>query len=354
MARFLKRTTKAAGLPPGTLVFVGEQRMDKPVIRLMKYDSSDLVERELTQISDLNAFAANQDVTWLNIDGVHEAEVIEEVGRKYSLSPLLLEDVMNTGQRPKVVEYGNHIFVTLKMLQYIEETGKIVSQQLSLVVGEGFLITFQEQKGDVFDPVRERIRLGRKRIRGSNSDFLAYSLLDVVCENYVLIIEILGEKIDDLEERLLENPRQELLFEINRYKQEINYLRKSIRPVREIVNIIQRTDNLLIKNKSREYWRELQEINIQAIEGVESYREVLLDQLNLYHTTMSTKMNDRMKVLTIFSAIFIPLTFIAGIYGTNFDVLPELHFEYSYFIMLGIMVFVASSMLLYFWKKKWL
>jgi magnesium transporter len=221
MARFLKKTTKEAGLPPGTLVFVGEQRMEEPIIRLMEYDSSNLIEKELTYLDELESSEKQQGVTWMNVDGVHDAEIIEAIGKTFSISPLLLEDVMNTGQRPKMVEYGDHVFITLKMLRLIDGADKIVSQQLSLVIGEGLLITFQEQQGDVFDPVRERIRLGRKRIRSSDSDFLSYSLLDVVCENYLMIIEVLGEKVDDLEEKLLADPRQELLLQINRYKQEI-------------------------------------------------------------------------------------------------------------------------------------
>lgn len=354
MARFLKKISKEAGLPPGTLVFVGEQKMEIPLFRLIDFNTENIFEKQLGDISEANEYKNNKSVTWINIDGVHDTGIIDRVGKTFNLSPLLLEDVMHTGQRPKMVEYSNCIFIVLKMLRFDVITEKIISQQLSIVIGDKFLLTFQEQQGDVFEPVRERIRLGRKRIRSADPDFLAYSLLDVVCENYMLVLEVLGEKIDDMEEELLDDPKQEILLQINRYKLEINYLRKCIRPVRDVVNQIQKTENLLVNNKTQPYWRDLQEITVQANEGIDSYREVLADQLNLYHTTMSTKMNDRMKILTIFSAIFIPLTFIAGIYGTNFDVLPELHFEYSYFLMLGTMILVASGMLFYFWRRNWL
>ena len=354
MARFLKKTTKKTGLPPGTLVFVGEQKMETTLICLIDYNPVELIEKQLSDIMDVEQYIGTSNVTWVNIYGVHDTTIVKNAGKVFDLSSLLLEDVMHTDQRPKIVEFDNCIFIVVKMLRFDDASEKILSEQLSIIVGDKFLLTFQEQEGDIFESVRSRIRKGRKRIRRSDPDFLAYSLLDVVCENYILIIERLGEKIDTLEEELLDDPSKEILFQINRYKQEINYLRKCIRPVRDLVNQIPKIEHANIKDETLQYWRELQELAAQASEGIESYRDILGDQLNLYHTTMSMKMNDRMKVLTIFSAIFIPLTFIAGIYGTNFDVLPELHFEYSYFIMLSIMAVVAAGMLFYFWKKKWL
>jgi len=353
MARFLKKTPKESGLPPGTLVFVGEQKMDIPVLWVMDFNINKLTERQIEDVQEVKKYIKKETVTWLNTDGVHQADIVENVGQVFNLSSILLESVMNTGQRPKIVEYENYTFIVLKMLRFEEASEKIISEQLSIVIGDQFLLTFQEQQGDVFEPVRERIRKARIRIRSSGPDFLAYCLLDVVCENYIQIVEMLGEKIDALEEELLDDPSKETLLQINRYKQEINYLRKCIRPVREIVNHVQKTENSIIKSQTLEYWRSLQDLTIQANEVIDSYREVLADQLNLYHTTMSGKMNDIMKVLTIFSAIFIPLTFIAGIYGTNFDVLPELHFEHSYFVMLGMMAVVAIGMLFFFKKQKW-
>lgn len=353
MARFYKKSTKKAGLPPGTLVFVGEQKMESSLIRLIEYNPDELIEKEVNDISEVERNKTTSNVTWVNIDGVHDADLVNSTGRIFDLSPLVLEDVMNTGLRPKIVEFDNCLFIVLKMLQFDEEIKKIVSQQISIIIGQNFLLTFQEQVGDVFNPVRERIRKGRKRIRSSGPDFLAHSLLDVICENYNYIIEVLGEKIDGLEVELIKNPRNELLLQINQYKQEVNYLRKNIKPVREIASKILKTENGIIQNSTLQYLGELQELTIQASEGIDSYRDILGDQLNLYHTTMSTRMNDRMKILTIFSAIFIPLTFIAGIYGTNFDVLPELHYENAYFIMLGFMALVAIVMLTYFKRQKW-
>ena len=353
MARFLKKKAKKKGLPPGTLVFVGEQKMENPLLRLIDYHQTDCTECQIEEIEAMTTYKDENSVTWLNIDGVHEVDVIRKVGKLIGLSPMLLEDIMDTSQRPRILEYENCTFMVLKMLRFEGETEKIIAEQLSMVIGDKFLLTFQEQRGDVFEPVRERIRKGRKRIRSSGPDYLGYALFDVVCENYVHIIEILGEKIDGLEEELLDDPDKEILLQINRHKQEVNYLRKHIRPVREVVYQIPKTENSIIKKQTLKYWREVQELAIQANEAIDSYRDVLADQLNLYHTTMSTKMNDIMKVLTIFAAIFIPLTFIAGIYGTNFEVLPELHYEYSYFVMLGAMALVAVGMLIYFKKQKW-
>ncbi|GJM29068.1 MAG: cobalt/magnesium transport protein CorA [Cyclobacteriaceae bacterium] len=353
MARFLNKTTKQQGLPPGTLIFSGEQKMEQPLIRVMDFNLDKCSEREVDNVEEIAEYEDTATITWVNIDGVHEVDIVEKAGQFFKLSALLLEDVVNTGQRPKIIEYEDFTFIVLKMLRFDEKSGKIIAEQLSLVISKKFLLTFQEQRGDVFEPIRERIRSGRKRIRSFGPDFLAYCLLDVVCENYIHIIEVLGEQIEDLEEELLDDPKKELPHQINRFKQEINYLRKCIRPVREVIARIPKTENATIKKHSFEYWRDLQELAVHANEAIDSYRDVLADHLNLYHTTMSTKMNDIMKVLTIFAAIFIPLTFIAGIYGTNFEVLPELHYRYSYFIMLGFMALVAVGMLIYFRKQKW-
>jgi magnesium transporter len=353
MARFLKKTTVEKGLPPGTLVFVGEQKMEKPFIRLIDYDPNSCTEAQIEDVKTIEEYINKSTVKWLNIDGVHEISVIENIGRIFGLSSMLLEDIMHTGQRPKILEFEDCTFIVLKMLRFHEKSEKVIAEQISIVIGDKYLLTFQEQRGYVFEPVRERIRKARKRIRSSGPDFLAYSLVDVVCENYLQIIEVIGENIDGLEEKLLSNPDKEIPLQINRYKQEINFLRKHIKPVREIIYQIPKQENFIIKKETLEYWRELQEISLQANDAIDSYRDILADQLNLYHTTLSTKMNDIMKVLTIFAAIFIPLTFIAGIYGTNFEVLPELNYEYSYFVMLGVMGVIAIGMLIYFKKQKW-
>lgn len=239
------------------------------------------------------------------------------------------------------------------MLRVDQTNGKTIVENLSLILTKTVLISFQEQKGDVFEPVRERIRKQKKRIRNGGTDYLAFALLDIVVDNYLYVLSLLGEKIETLEENLLLNPDQKVINEINNYKRELNFLRKSIKPAKEMIFSLAKTDTDLITESTYLHFKELEDNISQANEASDDYREILSDQLNIYHTTISSKLNDIMKFLTVFSVIFIPLTFIAGIYGTNFEYLPELSFKYSYFIMWSLMILIAISMLLFFKKKKW-
>lgn len=354
MARFIKKRSEMPGLPPGTLVFTGTRKMAKAHIRVMDYDEKEIAEYEPATVEQAAHTAGKQGtVTWLNIDGVHDTELIQEVGRVFNLNLLLLEDIANTGQRPKMEDFTNGLLVALKMLRLDTDGQSVISEQFSMVIGEHFLITFQEQAGDVFEPVRERLRNGRKRIRSSGPDYLAYALLDTMVEQYLHIVEVMGEHIERNEERIMRRPNEDLLRDLNDLKQEMNYLRKVIRPAREMVIQLNKTESDLVRHTTFPFLRDTQDLITQASEVVDSYRDMLSDQLNIYHTLVSAKMNDVMKVLTIFAAIFIPLTFIAGIYGTNFDHLPELHYKYSYYIMLSAMALVVVGMLWYFKRKHW-
>ncbi len=353
MARFLKKTTKSRGLPPGTLVFIGTRKMEQTRLRMIDYNESSIVERELTDISECAANIPDNTVTWINVDGLHNPEPIEKIGQLFGLDPLMLEDIMDSSQRPKVDEYDNCVFMIMKMLRIDEATKRIYAEQLSVAIGKNFLITFQEQVGDVFEPVRERLRNNRKRIRSSGPDYLAYALLDTVTENYIRITEALGTQVEEMDNYLLNNPGKTVPAQINRYKQEFNYLRRCVRPAYEALLKIPKLESGLIKKHTLPYYDDLDEMLVKAAEGIDTYRDMLSDQFNLYHTTVSSKMNDIMKVLTIFAAIFIPLTFIAGVYGTNFDHVPELHYKYSYFIMLSVMFVIAAGMVVYFRKNKW-
>jgi magnesium transporter len=266
----------------------------------------------------------------------------------------LLEDVLNTGQRPKLDEFEDTFFVVVKMLRYDDDSDIVIAEQLSIVVGPSFVLTFQEQPGDVFEPVRERLRNGKGRIRGWGSDYLAYALLDSVVDSYIYIIEKIGEEVEELESEVLESVDPELIGEIGRLKREMSFLRKAVRPAREAILKLSKLDSDLIREATAPFLKDLVDISSQAAEAIETYREMLSDELNIYNSSMSHRMNDIMKVLTIFAAIFIPLTFIAGIYGTNFEYLPELHFRYGYFVLWGVLITVAGSMLYYFKKKGWL
>ena len=354
MARFFKKREEIKGLSPGSLVFIGNKKVENIRLRVIDYDESKLKEDELKNIAEGTEYKNTQTVTWINVDGLHDLSLMKEIGKTFDLHPLLLEDILNTGQRPKLEEFDNSLFLVLKMLRYDKEKQMIISEQLSLVLGSTFLLTFQEQPGDVFEPVRERIRKQKGRIRGAGIDYLAYALLDTVVDNYIFIIERMGEKIEDIEEEILGIGDSTVMEKINSFKHEMNFLRKSIRPAREAILQLSKLDSEMIHERTIPFLKDMQDLITQASEAIDTYRDMLSDQLNLYNSVVSNRMNDIMKVLTIFAAIFIPLTFIAGIYGTNFEYLPELKYKYSYFIFWGVMLTVTAGMLIFFKKKRWL
>lgn len=354
MARFFKKREKIKGLSPGSLIFIGNKKVENVRIRVIDYDRVQLKEDELIDIAEGAEFKRTNTVSWINIDGLHDISLMKEIGTIFDLHPLLMEDILNTGQRPKIEEFDNCLFLVLKMLRYDGQKQMIISEQLSMVLGETFLLTFQEQPGDVFEPVRERIRKQKVRIRASGIDYLAYALLDCVIENYVFIVERLGEQIEDIEAEILESAEPAVMEKINTFKREMNYIRKSVRPAREAIMQMSKLDTELVHEQTIPFLKDLQDLAIQATEAIDTYRDMLSDQLDLYNSAIGNRMNDIMKVLTIFAALFIPLTFIAGIYGTNFEYLPELKFRYSYFVFWGVLLGVAIAMLIYFKKKKWL
>ncbi len=353
MARFFRKRHETQGQVPGSLIFVGTKKVEQTSIRVMDYDAEQLNEFDFTDINQIKDLHASTTCSWVNIYGLHDVDVIKEVGARFNVHPLVLEDVLNTGQRPKLEEFDDFLFLVLKMFRYDQEEEIVHAEQLSIVIGKGFLITFQERKGDVFHAVRERIRKSKGRIRQSGVDYLAYALLDTVVDNYIHVIERLGERIEELDEEVLNDPGKEVLAEITNAKRELNYMAKSIRPAREAIIQLAKLDTDIMSEPMTPYLKDLQDLTTQATEVVEVYREMLTDQMGIYHSSLSNRMNDVMKVLTIFAAIFIPLTFIAGIYGTNFEYFPELHYRYSYFVFWGVIIVVAASMLFFFKRKGW-
>lgn len=354
MSRIVKKRKEDIGLSPDDISFRGEQKMDKTLLRLIDFDVENLEEIVVENIYTLLEHQKKPTVTWFNVDGLHDTKVIEDIGEGFNFDKLVLAEVMDTQSRPKIHDFGDCILLSIKMLQQNEENNLISVENLSVVLTESVLLSFQEKRGDVFEPVRERIRNQKKRIRTSGTDYLTFALLDIVVDNYIYIVSVLGEKIETLEETLLQEPRKSVIDEIYTYKRGMNFLRKNITPAKEMILALSKIESELIRESSHIHFKELLDNINQAIDSSETYREILSDQLNIYHTTISSKLNDVMKFLTIFSVIFIPLTFIAGIYGTNFDVVPELKYEYSYFIMWGVMIILALGMLVYFRKRKWL
>lgn len=354
MTRFIQKSQKDIGAAPDDLIFRGQRKQEDVLIRLIDFDANKLLEDVLKALNKIKGFQNDKTVTWINIDGLHNTMILEEIALAFNFDRLVMAEVLNTSARPRIVDFENCTLISLKMLQQDAQTGFIKVENLSLILTKEVLISCQERRGDVFEPVRERIRKQKKRIRNGGTDYLTFALLDIVIDNYLYVLSLLGEKIENLEDNLLTNPDQQIINEINRYKRELNFLRKNIKPAREMISTLAKLESDYITESTYVHFKELLDNISQANDVSDSYREILSDQLNIYHTTLSSKLNDVMKFLTVFSVVFIPLTFIAGIYGTNFDNVPELHFKYSYFIMWGVMIVVAISMLLYFKNKKWL
>ncbi len=354
MPKSIKGHAKKAGSSPGTLVHIGEKRTEQTRITLIDFDEQRFQERHLEAIEEAFPLRDLPTVTWINIDGLHEVDVIEKTGRHFNIHPLVLEDILNTGQRPKAEEFENMLFVVLKMLNYNKAAEKIRSEQISLVLGRNFLITFQEMPGDVFNLVRERIRKPQTRIRKSGCDYLAYALIDAIVDHYFIILEALGDKIEDLEAELLDNPTPSTMEIIHSLKREMIHVRKHIWPIREIINGLVKNESSLVQEPIHIYFRDVYDHTIQVIDTIESYRDILAGMLDIYLSSVSNKMNEIMKVLTIIATIFIPITFVAGIYGMNFKYMPELEWRWGYFMVWLLIVVVAGIMIGYFKKKQWL
>jgi magnesium transporter len=354
MPKFIKRLSKKAGAAPGTLVHIGEKKVEKTRIRLIDYDEKELQEKELETIEECFPCKEQPTVSWVNIDGIHDVETIQKIGTHFNIHPLVLEDIVNAGQRPKAEDFDDYVYIVIKMLYYDEKETQVTSEQISLVLGSNFLISFQERVGDIFEGVRDRIRKKKGRIRKSGADYLAYALMDAIVDHYFVIMEKFGEKIEALEEELVGNPKAQTLETIHTMKREMIYFRKQVWPLREVAGGLARGEFALISESTGVYLRDVYDHTIQVIDTLESLRDVLGGMLDLYLSTISNRMNEVMKVLTIMATIFIPLTFIAGIYGMNFKYMPELEWHWGYFMVWGIMVTVVIAMVAYFKKKTWL
>lgn len=349
-----KRRSKKAGLPPGTPVYVGERKDEEVRISVLDYDEMQYQEKEVKDVEECFPFKDTSTVTWINIDGIHRIDIIEKIGRHFGLHPLIQEDIVNTEQRPKMEDFGDYIYIVLKMIYHDENDGEIKIEQVSLILGENFVISFQEKEGDIFSHVRERIRNGKGRIRKMKADYLAYSLLDAVVDNYFFILEKSGEQIEELEDKVVSEPKPETLQEIHKLKRGMIFLRRSVWPLREVINSLERGESSLIQETSRIYLRDVYDHTIQVIDSVETFRDMLSGMHDTYLSSISNRMNEIMKVLTIIATIFIPLTFVAGVYGMNFKFMPELEWQWGYFAVWLIMVGVAVVMVAFFKRKKWL
>ena len=354
MARFLNDRKAASGQMPGSLIHLGTKKLEKVRIRLLNYSIDNYVETEPEILDDCLPYIEKENVSWVNIDGLHDAGVIQKLGDLFEIHGLLLEDMLNTDQRPKVTETEKLMIVILKLLEYDEKTDRLSSEQISLILDDSYLITLQEKVGDYFDPIRDRIRKSKGRLRRKGADYLTYALLDTIVDNYLLIIETLGNMIEKTEAQIFTpNQPKGLMQKIYKHKTEINFLRKNVRPVKEILHRLIENESGFIADENMKYFQDLNDLVVQATESIEIYQMMLNDQMNIYHANLDSKANEIMKVLTVFSAFFIPLTFVAGVYGMNFDNLPELHFKYGYLYFWTIMVLITLGLIIYFRKRKW-
>ena len=342
------------GLPPGTLVHIGKKRMEEVKISIIDYDEEHLQEKETKSIEECFPYKNKPTVTWINVDGLHEIKVVEEIGKCFNLHPLILEDIVDTDQRPKIKDFRDYIFIVLKMLYYDKKDNEIQVEQVSLILGKNYVISFQEREGDVFNAIRERIRNNIGRIRKAGADYLVYALIDAIIDNYFIIIEKLGEKIENLEDKVSSRPKPANLRVIHRLKRDLIFLRKSVWPLREVISILERGESSLILESTNVYLRDIYGHTIQVMDTVETLRDMTSGMLEIYLSSVSNRMNEIMKMLTIVATIFIPLTFITGIYGMNFRYMPEIKWFWGYPIVLLGMLIIGIVMVIYFKRKKWM
>lgn len=354
------RASRKAGLPPGTPVHVGPERTEPVQVTAFAYGPDRLDERTVEDLDRCGEMRDAAAVVWINVDGVHDVEKVQQIGRTFMLHPLVIEDIVNTTQRPKTEDYGGTLFLVVRMLSWDDEPGRIRGEQVSFILGSGFLLSFQEVTGDVFGLIRDRLRNAKGQVRGMGADYLLYALLDAILDQYFLVLEKIGDRLEELEEGQLTSPTQEDLQEIRRLKREMVTLRRAAWPLRDALGSLERSRSDLVTDETSLYMRDARDHVVQVIETAETYRDLLSGAVDLHLSAVSFRTNEVMKVLTIIATIFIPLTFIAGIYGMNFapDVssynMPELNWRYGYPAALAVMVLVALVMLYYFRRKRWL
>lgn len=354
---FTKKRSIKSGLPPGSLVHIGDMPNEAATITIMHYDTVNLEENQFDSVETALVHLKTIDssgVVWVNVEGVHNVELISHLGMYLGLHPLVLEDIVNTVQRPKIEDYGSYLFIVARMLKAVEG-GSFTSEQIGLILTSNAVFTFQEAiNGDVFDSIRARIRAAKGKIRGMGADYLSYCLLDAIVDGYFAVLENTGEAVVEIEEQLTVSADQSILHTINTIKKEIIYLRKAVWPLREALSFMERGDSELIHEGTRFFFRDVYDHTIQVIDTVETYRDLLSGMLDLYLSSMSNRTNEIMKFLTLIGTIFMPLTFLVGVYGMNFKHLPELEWYYGYPALWGVMIVLSLLMVFYFKKKRWL
>lgn len=349
-----KKPKTFKNLSPGTVAYTGKKQAAVTELEIMDYSKDEFHKIETNNVEDGFKFKGTDLITWINVNGLNHANEIIKLGNHFGLHVLIQEDIVSTYQRPKIDEYNEYLFIVFKMLRY-GDNGEFLSEHVSLVLGKDYVLTFQEADGDVFDGIRERIKLPAGRIRNFGPDYLMFALLDAVVDNYFSVLEFLSVKIEELEDQLFETKvERDISQDIQDLKKEILKIRRAVVPLREVISKLDKMESPLIEERTQTYIKDLYDHIIQVTESVDLHREMIWGLMDMYMTTISNKMNEVMKVLTIMASIFIPLTFMAGIYGMNFDHMPELHLRHGYYYLWGAMILVFLVMLFYFKRKRWL
>lgn len=352
-ARLARKRKEDIGLSPYAVVFRGQQRLEKTSIRMMEFTVDEVRESVIESVNKISPVPDKGFSRWISVNGIHDVKMLEQMAGVLKIPPRILSDILNPSLRPKYEVFEEGLFITLKLIQFNDTTLRLSTENLSLLVTQDTLVSFREEYDEVFEPVRERLRKFSTRIRTSGADYLAFTLLDIVIDNYIYVLGVIGDKIEELDDRLTADPVKGLLPEINVYKQEISYLRKNILPAKEMIVSLNKQEAVPIQLINRVHFQELLFNINEAVELTDSYREILYDQISVYHTLVSARQNDILRILTLFSVIFIPLTFIVGVYGTNFKYFPELGWRYGYYGMWGVMLLIGITMWIYFRSRKW-
>lgn len=358
MSKYTRGLSKKTGLPPGSLLHIGNNYNEAVTLQVLDYDAEDFREHDVRAVEELVAYRVSPTITWISVYGLNDVSMIERIGHIFGIHPLVLEDILDTNHRPKLEDYGDYLYIVLKSLNVAQNKGAAGSdlaiEQVSLILGSNYIISFQENRQDLFNVIRERIKAGKGRIRREGADYLAYSLIDTIVDHYYVVLESLGEIIEDLEEALVLEPGRDALQEVHILKQKMLFFRKAMWPLREVVGALARGESPLIHEATLLYVRDVYDHTIQAIDTLETYRDIVSGMLDIYLSSISNRMNQIMKVLTIISTIFMPLTFITGVYGMNFAYMPGLDREWGYLAVFAVMLAVGLGMVGFFRTRKWL
>lgn len=347
------RRSSKSGMPAGSLIHIGEKKVEKVKIKLIDYGATEYIEQDIENIEQCFPYKDDYTITWINIDGIHETDVLKKLGDCFGFHPLILEDILNTGQRPKIEDFNDYIYFVLKMIDYSYKTNTISLEQVSIIIGKNYVISLQEKPLEIYESIRKRIKNDKSKIRNAGSDYLAYLIIDSIIDNYFSVLEQIGEKIEHVENKLISNPAQKTLKTIYDLKRNMLYMRKSTWPLREIISRLERGEIALINDNTRIYIRDIYDHIIQVIDTIETFRDMLSGMIDIYLSSMTHRLNEVMKILTIISTIFIPITFIASIYGMNFRFMPEISWKWGYLVVWAIILFIIIYMIIYFKRKKW-